>query len=78
MILTNVEQEDIWINGWEDLYGLLETHPGAYIVLPDNIEVSLAEAQSWIQEAAYTNHRLVFNTGFFKGKKSIFIFKASA
>ncbi|BCV27904.1 MULTISPECIES: hypothetical protein [Gammaproteobacteria] len=78
MVLTNLEQEELWLQGWDALDDFIERYPGGYLLLPDYKEVSLGEAQEWIQIAAYESNKTVFATEYYKGKSSILINKVPA
>lgn len=73
--LSNVDQEGLWIDGWNDLYDLIETNPEAYLVLPEYIQTDIDGAQQWIQDAAYNGFKTRFELGYYKGRLSIFIDK---
>jgi len=78
MALSNLEQEEIWLQGWDGLDELIEKTPNCYLLIPEYIEVSLSEAQGWIQDAAYESNRVIFNIEYYKGKNSILISKVPA
>ncbi len=75
MTLSNLEQEEIWIEAWNDLYDLIEKHPEGYILIPEYRQVSVEEAKGWVQDTAYSSQRICFSIDYYKGKKSIFIKK---
>ena len=78
MTLSNLEQEETWLNAWDDLDVLILKNPDCYILVPEYVEVSLDEAQTWVQEAAYESNRIKLSVEFYKGKKSILIDKEAA
>jgi len=75
MVFSNLEQEESWIKGWEDLDDLMVKNPSCYLLVPGYLEVTLAEAQRWIQNAAYESTSVVFKTEYYKGVNSILINK---
>ncbi len=77
-MLSNLEQEETWLKGWDELDILIEKHPGCYLLLPEYSEVSLGEAHQWIQDAAYESNRTIFKIEYYKGKSSILINKVPA
>ena len=78
MTLSNLAQEDIWLDAWDDLYDLIKKYPKGYILIPEYTEVDLDTAQGWIQDAAYDSNRIIFSVTYFKGRESILINKAAA
>ncbi len=78
MALSNTEQEEAWINAWNDLDGLIKMYPDGYILVPYYKQVTVGQAQAWMQEAAYDSNRLILRSEYYKGKKSIFIYKVLA
>ncbi len=78
MIRSNLEQEETWLNAWDDLNVLILKNPDCHLLIPEYVEVSLDEAQAWVQEAAYESNRIKLKIEFYKGKKSIFIDKEAA
>lgn len=44
MLLSNADKEQLWIDGWEDLYQALAGQP-APILDEDGLEIALEEAQ---------------------------------
>ena len=77
-MLTNLEQEEIWIEGWNDLFEIFNKHPNGYLLVNEHREVTLEEAKSWIQDAAYKSNRVTFTIEYYKGEKSILINKEPA
>ena len=77
-MLSNLEQEESWLRGWDELDDLMAKNPECYVMLPEYKEVTLSEAQGWIQDAAYESNRVVFKTEYYKGKNSILINKVPA
>ena len=78
MMLSNLEQEETWLQGWDVLDELIERNPGGYLLLSNYKEISLTEARAWIQAAAYENNKTEFDTEYYRGKKSILIKKVPA
>lgn len=78
MSLINSEQEMLWVDGWNSLYEYFDSYPDAYILVPEHKEVSLEEAQSWIQDSAYCSYATKFSISYYKGKKSIFLYRELA
>ena len=77
-MLTNLEQEDIWVKGWNDLFEISNKHPSGYLLVNKHQEVTLEEAKAWIQEVAYKSNRVTFTIEYYKGEKSILISKDPA
>ena len=73
MTLSNVEQEMLWIDSWNDLYDLIEEQSVEYLLLENYQEVTLESAQGFIQDSAYEGKAVDFKLEFYKGKKSILI-----
>ncbi len=78
MTLSNSEQETLWVGGWNSLYEHVDSYPEAYILVPEYKEVSLEEAQGWIQDSAYNSYVTKFSISYYKGRKSIFLNKELA
>ncbi len=72
MTKSNLEQEMVWINAWNDLCDLITLHPDAYILLSDYKVVSEDEAQGWIQDAAYDDYDLEFSMIYFSRRHRLF------
>src|SRR5690554_7554245 len=49
MMLSNLEQEETWLQGWDVLDELIERKPGGYLLFSNYKEISLGEARDWIQ-----------------------------
>ena len=75
LVLSNLEQEEAWLQGWDELDDLRGNYPECYLLLPEYCEVSLDKAQEWIQNAAYESKRATFRIVFYKGKNSILMEK---
>ncbi|WP_431686202.1 hypothetical protein [Hahella sp. NBU794] len=73
MTLSSSQQEQLWIDAWNDLDDLQAQNLFSFILLPDYVEANLEQAQGWIQDRVYENYKIHFEIAFYKGKKSIFI-----
>lgn len=78
MPLSNLEQEDLWLSAWDELYELLEKYGEAFLLLPEYLESSLEDVQGWIQDEAYRSRKIVFQIEFYKGRESIVLFSVPA
>ena len=78
MVLTKLEQEEAWIQGWDELDSLMDKYPDSYLLLPNYIEVSVEDAREWIQNSAYESNKCRFQIEHYKGKISILINKVPA
>ncbi len=77
-VLSNLEQEEAWIQAWDELDILMDKNSESYLLLPEYREASLSEVQGWIQGAAYESNRTTFKIEYDKGKNSILINKVPA
>ena len=75
MPLTNTEQEEVWINCYNELHELKDKYPDAYIVVDKITELNMDEADEWIMNAAYKSHITKYEIIWYKGKESIFLSK---
>ncbi|WLQ17363.1 hypothetical protein O5O45_15730 [Hahella aquimaris] len=73
MTLSSSQQEQLWIDAWNDLDDLLAQNQFSFILLPDYVEANLEQAQGWIQSHVYADYKIHFEIAFYKGKKPIFI-----
>lgn len=70
-MLSNLEQEELWIKGWDELAVLMDKYPECYLLIPQYRESTLDEALQWIQNAAYKGSKVSFKVEHYKGKESI-------
>ena len=73
MILSNSEQEMLWVESWNDLYDLIEKHTVKHLLLEGYQEVDLDTAQGFIQNSAYESKRVSFKLELYKGVKTLLI-----
>jgi hypothetical protein len=76
--LSNLQQEEVWIEGMNRLDDCMEVNPGAYLLTEQYDELSKEQAETWIMEAAYESNITTFKTEWYKGVKSIVLSKKSA
>ena len=68
--LSSLEQEELWVEGWEALYRLHDN--GRKILINEQWqEISLEEAQGLIQDNAYQSRAWNFEEVFFHGRSAI-------
>ena len=68
--LSSLEQEELWVEGWEALYRLHNN--GRKILINEQWqEISLDEAQVLIQDNAYESRTWNFEKVFFRGASAI-------
>ncbi len=78
MTLSNLQQEEVWIEGMNRLDDCMEVNPGAYLLTEQYDELSKEQAETWIMESAYESNITTFKTECYKGVKSIVLPKKSA
>ncbi len=69
--LTNLEQEEYWIEKWSELYELIEVESDIVFLTSDWREITLDEALGIIQDEAYQDYKIKFRKVWYKGKKAL-------
>jgi len=69
--LSNSEKEQVWIDGWSDLYDRIGSDSSIVILNSEYEPLSIEAAKGRIQDEAYQSRKVSFGPCYFKGKPAL-------